>query len=171
MAEKHWSIGARYRIALGQAATAPTITIGLNYGSRSFKVDRSQLMVGNLIDLPDVSYLGFMPGVTFRLPLGVPAVALVFGGRIYLLKSAGDIQSLAQYGQATVTGGEGMAGLDIVLGSRVAIRITGELAVIGFAFKGNGAMANNRDGDPASPDVGGASDRYIGGAATLAVLY
>jgi hypothetical protein len=32
-------------------------------------------------------------------------------------------------------------------------------------------MTNNRDGDPGTKDVGGAADRYIGGAATFGVVY
>jgi hypothetical protein len=42
---------------------------------------------------------------------------------------------------------------------------------MGFAFTGTGQMSNNRDGDPMTKDVGGAADRYIGGAITLGVMY
>jgi hypothetical protein len=42
---------------------------------------------------------------------------------------------------------------------------------MGFAFTGGAQMTNNRDGDPGSKDVGGAADRYIGGAFTFGVLY
>ena len=63
------------------------------------------------------------------------------------------------------------AAIDVVIANRVALRISGEMAQYGFAFVGNGEQTYNRDNDPGSPDVGGASDRFIGGAATLAVLY
>ena len=73
--------------------------------------------------------------------------------------------------RAKVFGGSGQAGLDIVLGNRFAIRLVGEFTQVGFAFTGTGMLANGRDRDTATKDVGGASDRSIGGAATLAVLY
>ena len=76
-----------------------------------------------------------------------------------------------QYGQAKVFGFEGQAGLDIVLGDRFAIRLVAELAQVGYNFSGVGTLANSRDNDPSTKDVGGATDRSIGGAATLAVLY
>ncbi|MGE5186048.1 MAG: hypothetical protein ACM31C_28525, partial [Acidobacteriota bacterium] len=100
-----------------------------------------------------------------------PAVALIAGGGSFLAMRAGQIQDPEQYGQAKVTEFEAMGGLDIVLTKRIALRFTGEFALFGFQFTGNGAMANARDGDPSNIDVGGASDRYIGGAATIAVLY
>ena len=64
-----------------------------------------------------------------------------------------------------------MVGFDIQFARHIAFDLRGELAQIGYAFTGNGAMANNRDGDPTTKDVGGAADRYIGGVATIAVLY
>ena len=39
------------------------------------------------------------------------------------------------------------------------------LATIGYAFKGNGALTNNRDNDPSDVDVSGARDTYFGGSA------
>jgi hypothetical protein len=47
----------------------------------------------------------------------------------------------------------------------------GEFTQMGFAFTGTGQMSNNRDGDPATKDVGGAADRYIGGSLLFGVLY
>ena len=146
------------------------MTLSGGYMHRMFKVDRSQLAEGNIIDLPDVFYRGYDPGIEFRFPI-VKAVALVFGGRGVFVTNTGEIQKGNQYGQAKVTGGEGHAGLDIVIGKRLAIRAVGEAAQLGFAFVGNGEMSNNRDGDPMTKDVGGAADRYIGGALTIAVLY
>ena len=43
--------------------------------------------------------------------------------------------------------------------------------MLGYSFKGNGELSNNRDADAATKDVGGAADRFIGGALTLAVSY
>jgi hypothetical protein len=168
--EQHWSVGLRYRVPFGSKGTSPTLTLGASYGMRTFKVDRSALQAGNVIDLPDVNYVGFMPGLEFRIPVAGSA-AVFFGGRAILVTAAGDIQSNSQYGQAKITGGEGAAGIDILFGGRFALRLAGELAQLGYAFTGSGLMTKNRDGDPTTKDVGGAADRYLGGAATFAVLY
>lgn len=168
--QRHWSVGGRFRIAFGSSARAPTVTLGGGYFHRTFSVDRSQLMAGNIIDLPNVLYKGYDPGLEFRIPI-IKQVALMFGGQVLLITDTGDIQKLNQYGQAKVTSGQGMAGLDIVIADRFALRLVGEMAQFGFAFTGNGDQTFNRDKDPATPDVGGAADRYYGGAATLSVLY
>jgi len=168
--QRHWSVGARFRIAFGSSARAPTVTLGGGYFHRNFRVDRSQLMTGNIIDLPNVLYKGFDPGLEFRIPI-IKQVALLFGGQLLLVTDSGQIQQLNQYGRAKITSGQGMAGLDIVIANRIGVRLAGEMAQFGFAFTGNGDQTFNRDNDPATPDVGGAADRYYGGSFTLGVLY
>ena len=168
--EKHYDIGVRYRIAFGSKASSPSLTLGAGYGHWTFKVNRSALMTGNVIDLPDVDYVGYTPGLTFRIPLG-NTVALLFGGSALLVTGTGSIQQPDQYGQAKVTAGSGMFGLEAVFSNRYAVRLAAEAAQMGFAFTGGAQMTNNRDGDPGSKDVGGAADRYIGGAFTFGVLY
>lgn len=168
--ERHYSIGLRYRIAFGSRATSPSLTIGAGYARHTFTVNRKQLQMGNVIDLPDVDYKGYDPGITFRIPLG-STVALLFGGRALLVTTTGQIQTSGQYGQAKVTAGSGMFGLDFVFANRYALRLVAEASQMGFAFTGGAEMTNNRDGDPATKDVGGAADRYIGGALTFGVLY
>lgn len=170
VAQKHWSVGARIRIAFGRSARAPTVTLGGGYFHRVFKVDRSLLMEGNIIDLPDVFYRGFDPGLEFRIPI-IKQLAFVAGGQALLVTNTGQIQQLYSYGQAKVTAGQAHAGLDIVIANRVALRLSGEYAQFGYDFTGNGEQTYNRDNDPSTPDVGGASDRFVGGSATLAVLY
>jgi hypothetical protein len=168
--QKHWSVGMRFRIGFGHSAKAPTVTLVGDYFHRKFAVDRKALMEGNIIDLPDVFYQGVDTGLEFRIPI-IKQAALVLGGQVIFVRNTGQIQQLNYYGRAKVTAGQGMAGLDIVLANRVALRITGEMAQFGFAFTGNGELTYNRDLEPTTPDVGGAADRYYGGAATLAVLY
>jgi hypothetical protein len=168
--QQHWSIGGRLRIPFGRKATSPTVTLGVGYGSRSFKTDRSVLMDQTSLDVPDTSYKIIDPGLAFRIPLA-GAVALTFGGKALIITDAGPIQKPESYGRAKVFGGSAQAGVDIVLGNRFAIRLVGEFVQVGFAFTGTGAMANARDRDPMTKDVGGASDRSIGGAMTLGVLY
>jgi hypothetical protein len=168
--QTHWSVGARFRIAFGKKPTSPTVTLTGGIFHRRFSVDRSALMMGNIIDLPDVLYQGYNPGVTMRFPF-VASFALVLGGDAYLVTNAGQISKNTSYGQARITGGEGFAGFELVLAKRFAVRAVAEASQVGFAFTGNGTEANNRDGDPTTKDVGGAADRVIGGALTFGVLY
>ncbi len=168
--QKHWSIGARIRIAFGSSPKAPTVTLGGGYFHRMFKVDRSLLMEGNIIDLPDVFYRGFDPGLEIRIPI-IKQVAFLAGGQALLVTNTGQIQKLYSYGKAKVTAGQAMAGLDVVIANRVALRLSGEAAQFGYDFAGNGELTYNRDLDPATDDVGGATDRYLGASATLSVLY
>jgi hypothetical protein len=168
--QKHWAVGGRFRIGLGHSAKAPTVTVVGDYFHRKFIVDRSALMEGNIIDLPDVFYKGFDAGLEFRIPIYKQS-ALILGGQAIFVTDTGQIQKLNSYGQAKVTAGQGMAGIDIVFAKFIALRITGEFAQYAYDFTGNGELTYNRDLEPQSPDVGGAEDRYIGGAATLAVLY
>ena len=89
-------------------------------------------------------------------------------GHALLLTGAGDIVTLGEYGQAKITGLEAMGGFDIVVTSKIAVKVTGQYTRIGYVFTGNGAMANDGAGHTT---VGGAADSYIGGALTLAVFY
>ncbi|HEX4450863.1 MAG TPA: hypothetical protein VH143_08345 [Kofleriaceae bacterium] len=168
--QRHYEGGLRYRILFGHHDTSPTLAVGLGYGHREFVVNRGALMPGNTLDIPDVNYRGVIPSLEFRLPL-TPRLALSFGVGALLLTGAGPIQTQAEYGQATVTGVEGDLGFDILFTRRIGMKIEFDAAQIGYKFKGNGEMTNDRDGDPSTQDVGGAADRYLGGALTLVVLY
>jgi TolB-like protein len=168
--QRHYEGGLRYRILFGHRETSPTLAVGIGYGHREFVVNRSALMPGNTLDIPDVDYRGFIPNLEFRLPL-TPRLALSFGAGALLLTGAGPISTQEQYGQATVTGAEGDLGFDIFFTQRIGMKLEFDAAQIGYKFKGNGEMTNDRDGDPSTQDVGGAADRYFGGALTLVVLY
>ncbi|MEO8554051.1 MAG: hypothetical protein ABI678_28950, partial [Kofleriaceae bacterium] len=170
VSERRYSVGPRFRILFGRSQTAPAVTIGVGYMRHTYTVSRGGLSTGNTIDLPDVDYAGFNPSLEFRIPV-VKQLALVFGGEGILLTSAGPIQNLDSYGQAKITGGSASVGIDVVLMKHVGFALRGEATQIGYAFTGNGALANNRDMDPSSKDIGGAADRYLGGSATIAILY
>lgn len=168
--ERRFDVGVRFRAVFGHTATSPSLTVGAGYMTRQFVVNRTALQTGATIDLPDVKYQGFDPGIEFRIPI-TWRFAVTFGGQGIFLTNTGQIQDLTQYGQATVTGGEGDIGIEVLFTKHVGLNLRGEFTQIGFKFKGNGQMTFDRDNDPMSPDVGGAADRYIGGAATIAVLY
>ncbi len=168
--EMRWDVGVRYRIMLGSTPTSPWVALGIGYGHRDFKVTRPAPSSGISLDVPDVEYVAADPGLEFRIPF-IPAVALVGSASTLLMLRTGSIQQPEEYGQAKVTAFVGSGGLDIVIANRYALRLIGEFAQIGFNFTGNAAMTNNRDGVPTTKDVGGATDRYLGAAATLAVMY
>jgi hypothetical protein len=127
-------------------------------------------MMSSSLDVPNTAYTSVMPGLALRIPF-IPQVAFIASSKAMAIMDAGGIQSLDSYGRAKVFGITAQGGLDIVLGNRFAIRIVGEFTQIGFTFVGNGFRTTSLDGDPDSKDIGGALDRSIGGAATLAVLY
>jgi hypothetical protein len=168
--QRAYSIGLRYRIAFGHTPTSPTLTLGAGYASRTFSVDRTGLANPSALDMPNVDYTLYDPGLAFRLPLG-RMFAVTVAGRGLIVADAGQIQQADQYGTATVMGLSGSAGLEVLFGSHVALRVAGEATQISFTFTGNGALSNNRDGNTATVDVKNASDSYIGGVATLAVMY
>jgi hypothetical protein len=170
VSQRSYSVGGRIRYAFTETPTSPTVTLGVDYGGRSFTVDRSNLMAATSLDLPDVSYKMVEPGLSVRVPIG-KWVALMAGGQVLLVRSAGAIAQSADYGGAHVTGGSGEAGIDIALGHRLLLRMIGEFTQVGLTFYGNGNLSTNRDGDPTTVDVHGAVDRYYGGAATLAFTY
>jgi hypothetical protein len=168
--DRHYSVGVRYRIAFGHTPTSPTLTLGAGYEARTFTVDRKGLMSPTSLDLPDVDYRMYDPGLALRLPLG-RHVAFTAEGRALLTTNAGPIQRPDQYGTAKITAGTASAGLELILGDRIAVRVAGEATQVDLKFSGNGMLSNSRDGNPATIDVHTATDRYLGGSATLAVLY
>jgi hypothetical protein len=170
VAEHHYSFGVRYRLAFGHQPTSPTLTLGAGYGARQFVVDRSGLQSPSSLDLPDVDYRMFDPGVAFRLPLG-GHVAVTLAGQGLIVTSAGAIQRTDQYGAARVLGGTASVGVELVISERLLIRIAAEATQLNLSFTGTGMLATGRDGDPSTVDVHGATDRYYGGVATAAVTY
>ena len=168
--QQSYSFGVRLRFVLGSTDTSPSITLGAGYGKRRFTTDRSGLMDATSLDIPETNYTTIDPGLAIRIPL-IKQLALTFGGRALVITDAGPVQQPTSYGRAKVFGAWASGGIDIVLGNRFAIRLVGEFQQVGFAFTGTGDMARNRDMDPETKDVGGMSDRSIGGSATLAVLY
>lgn len=172
-----FSVGGRLRFAFGKKPTSPTVTAGLDYGRRRWKADRSGLMdrmsLGGMgsLDLPDTNYAFLAPNLGFRIPIG-GMIAFVASGEAMFISKAGPIQKAESYGKAKIFGFSGDGGLEVIIVDRFAVRALFEFTQVGFDFQGTGGvLANSRDNDPTTPDVGGATDRSIGGVVTLAVLY
>jgi hypothetical protein len=176
--QSHYSIGLRYRLALGKNDTSPTLTVGAGYGKRLFSTDRSKLSADPTAifnvrrDTPESEYTVLDPGLMFRLPV-TRMVAFSLGGNGLIITSAGPIAEKENYGRAKVYGAEAIAAVDVILGSHFALRFSGEYVQVGFTFQGGGQLSNGLDPamDLATKEVGGLADRSIGGTATLALLY
>ena len=166
-----WVIGGKLRYSFGKSKAMPTIYAGFGVGRRAFIVDRSALPTGASLDLPDVDYRLMEPQVGLRLPVGTERIALSLGGRALLFKSAGGIQAENEYGAAKVTGVEGEGMIDAAITTKVLLRLRGSFTQIGYDFSGNGEQTYNRDGNPDTPDVGGAMDRWVSATAALAFVY
>ena len=167
ISQSHYAIGARYRFGVGAAST---VALGLDYARRQYVADRSGLMAA-VLDAPDVDYTAIAPGAAVRVP--VTGTIAVFGAADgMLILQAGAIQKSASYGPATVYGLEGAGGVEIALTPQIGLRLAIEYSQIMFAFKPKGpTLANNRDNDPATQDVTGATDRSIGVAVTVGLAY
>jgi hypothetical protein len=165
--QSHYSIGVRYRFGIADTAS---LALGLDYASRKYVAERGGLM-GAVLDAPDVKYSAVSPGAALRV--AVASSVAVFGGAdALLIFEAGGIQQPASYGPATVYGLEGTAGVDIAITKQIALRIALEYSQIMLTFTPKGStLANNRDNDPATQDVMGATDRSIGGAVTVGFVY
>jgi hypothetical protein len=167
ISQSHYAIGARYRFGIGAAST---LALGLDYARRQYVADRSGLMAA-VLDAPDVDYTAIAPGAAVRVPV-TGAIAVFGAADGLLILQAGAIQKSASYGPATVYGLEGAAGVEIALTAQIGLRLALEYSQIMFAFKSKGpTLANNRDSDPATQDVTGATDRSIGVAVTVGLAY
>lgn len=169
--QTRWTVGGKLRYAFGRAPNLPSIIAGVGYGRRSFIVDRSPLPDGATLDLPDVDYRLIEPSLTLRVPIGTERVALRLGARGLFFRSAGEIQTPSSYGAAKLTGVDGEVGLDAAVTTKIMLRLHGSYTSIGYDFVGNGEESNGRDGNPDTQDVGGASDKWMGAGASLAVIY
>ncbi|HSK01613.1 MAG TPA: hypothetical protein VK932_10250 [Kofleriaceae bacterium] len=165
-----YSIGARARI-VGRSPTSPSVTLGVDIGRSRFRPDRSVLMPESRLDLPDTYYKFLAPGLGFRIPIG-GFLAFFARGEGWIVQDAGMIVRSYSYGRAKVLGFDGEGGLDIVIAQRFGLRLSGGFTQIGYEFTGVGGFeANSRDGNPSTFDVGGAADRMLHAAATIAVIY
>jgi hypothetical protein len=168
--ETAWSVGVRYRHNFGDSPTSPTLKLSAGYGRMTAAFDRAAIPAGEVLDVPDVKYTYYDPGAELRFPLS-ETLALAVGGRALLITDAGSIQRLDQYGTATLTGFDASGGFEYLYGDRMIINVMGRFALVGYEFAGDGAETTDRDGDPMTVDIGGASDQYLGGRVTLGYLF
>jgi hypothetical protein len=171
--QSHFSVGLRYRHAFNATELSPTLTAGVGFSKWSFSADTFDLDAAGQAEVaksaPATDLTVIDPGVAFRYPL-TPRFAVIAAARVMLITGAGPIQENTAYGSGTAFGIDADLGLDIVLNKRFVVRVAGELTQIGYSFDGFGTLSN-LDGNTATKEVGGLTDRSLGGTATLGVLY
>jgi hypothetical protein len=165
--QSHYALGVRYRVGIGDTAS---VALGVDYARRNYIAERGSLM-GATLDTPDVDYTAVAPGAALRVAITDTIVA--FGGADgMLMLETGEIQKSTSYGPSKVYGIEGAAGVDIAITKQIGVRVAVEYSQIMFSFNPKGStLANSRDGDPATQDISGATDRSMGVAATLGLVY
>jgi hypothetical protein len=164
--QSHYAIGARYRFSIGQSST---VKLGLDYVRRHYIADRSSLMAV-VLDAPDVDYSAIAPGIAAHVPV-TPTITAVAGIDGMLMLETGPIQRTPSYGPATVYGIDALAGVDVALTPQIGLRVVLEYSRIALSFNGKGEMTTSRDNDVTTQDVNGATDRWIGVAATIGLIY
>ncbi|MEZ4402643.1 MAG: hypothetical protein R3B06_21660 [Kofleriaceae bacterium] len=164
--EQHLAIGVVYRHPLSAVLT---VEGSLRYNKRKFAIDKAGVPA-DAVDIPNTDYTYVDPGLGVGYRLG-PKMVLGADLRFLLITNTGEMQSPDQYGASTVTGVDAAASFDYQVAPKVVVRVGVGLATIGYAFKGNGALTNNRDGNAATIDVSGARDTYFGGSAGAAYQF
>lgn len=160
IAQSHYMIGVRYRLAFGSS----TVAVGVAYAGRKYVADRSQLATPGQLDMPDVKYSAIAPGVIGRFAV-TPTIGAFVGLDFLLMRSTGAIQKPEQYGAADVIAFEFAGGLDVAFGPNYGMHLAADFSQVGFKFKGNpGTMASARS-------VSAATDRTYSVLAAFAVTY
>jgi outer membrane biosynthesis protein TonB len=161
--ETMYGIDVRYRHKIGGKMS---LLGSMGYSRLQFVIDRTAAQV----DVPNTNYRYLRPGVELRYA-ATRRVTLAADAQLFLIRSSGAIGSAEEYGQAKMTGGEGGAGLEMLWGKRLITRVGARLTLMAYQFQGNGLQTTDRDGDPASVDVGGALDQYIQADLTAGYIF
>lgn len=160
--------GLRYRWNLGNKATNPTVKFIAGFNALTFEIDRG----ADDIDLPNFSYTYLDVGAAGRFPVGSPMFALYLDARYNQVFGSGEVTEQAYYGDGGARGFEGDGGLEVrLLEDKLVVRLGAHYQRIAFDFDGNGVRSNNRDGNPANQDVGGALDQYLSGYLTAGWVF
>ncbi len=158
--QMRYAVGVRYRHVLGRHSVAA----GVGYWRRRYAADRSSLTAPSALDAPDVSYRAIAPVIVARIAAG-RRIAVQASLEVPLMRSTGSIQKDASYGPADIKAFDLEIAGEVQLAARYAIRLVAELGQVGHDFTQRpGTMSAVRG-------VEGATDRVLGGAASLVVLY
>jgi len=166
--QSRYGVNLRYRYNFGSGPRGVSVWGAVGYNKLTFSIDKSGAPDNVIVDVPNTAYTYVDPGLGVRVPVAGPVSALV-EGKFMAVLDTGQIQTPEQYGAATVTGFDGDAALEYAFGDHFLARAGARLMMIGYSFKGNGVQSD-RDGN-GSADVGGASDRFLGGYVTAGYAF
>ncbi len=152
-----------YRYNMGDDPDGLSIQASVGYNKLGFSIDKNAAPMNVVVDVPNVVYTYVDPGVGARIPIAGKLSGLL-DAKFLAVLDTGEIQKPEEYGAATVTGFDVDGGLEYRIGQHLLVRGGARLLLMGYKFKGTGAQTD-RNGDDAT-DVGGASDRYLGGYLT-----
>jgi hypothetical protein len=161
--ESRWSLGAVLRRALWDSPRALVVAGTLDYSRQVFSISGQA-------NLPSVQYTILEPGGALRMPITSKIMAGV-EVKFMLVTSAGRIESPTQYGGTRAIGIEGAFAVDYRITHNVFARVAFRAETLQLTFDGTGELATMRDDDPATQDVSGARDSYVGGLVTAGYLY
>ena len=169
-AQTRWGVGLVYRYNFGKQPTSPTIKASLRYSSFAFVIDKSAAPGGVTVDIPNMEYAYYDPGLALRFPVA-PKLALLADARLLLVTGAGEMQAASEYGASTITGYDVDIGFEYKINPRASLRAGGRFTGINLDFDGSGSLTSDRDGDGSSQDVTGASDQLVGGYLVAGYLF
>jgi len=168
ISQMRWGVDLRYRLNFGDEPTSPTLFLSAGYSKMSFVIDRGDLD-RTVLELPDTDYTWLDPRIGMRLPIGQRFAIFGSVAGLVVLK-AGEFTDGQNYGESTILGIDG----DLIFEARVTEHVLVSLGAhatgLGFNFAGTGDLTD-RDGDPATEDVGGALDLVVSSFAMVGYSY
>jgi hypothetical protein len=165
-AQTRYGGGLRYRVNFGSRARLPTLTFIAGYSHLEFAIQHGS----DNIDLPNVAYDYLELGLRLRVPFASWG-SIFLDGRYLFVLGTGEIGDPMQYGPGGAFGLDGAAGFEIRPAPRHVIRLAGRAQYMQLDFDGTGFLSRNRDNDPSTRDVTGATDTYLGGWISYGYLF
>lgn len=166
--QSRYGANLRYRHNFGSGPKGVSVWGSVGYNKLTFSIDKAAAPENVIVDVPNTSYAYVDPGLGVRVPVAGSLSALA-EGKFMAVLGTGEVQQPEQYGAATVTGFDADLALEYGLGDHFLVRGGARIINIGYKFKGNGELSD-RD-ENGSADVGGASDRYLGGYLTAGYAF
>jgi hypothetical protein len=166
--QSRYGANLRYRHNFGSGPKGVSVWGSVGYNKLTFSIDKAAAPENVIVDVPNTSYAYVDPGIGVRVPVAGTLSALA-EGKFMAVLGTGEVQEPEQYGAATVTGVDADLALEYGLGDHFLVRGGARLINIGYKFKGNGELSD-RDAN-GEADVGGASDRYLGGYLTAGYAF
>jgi hypothetical protein len=167
--QSRYGANLRYRYNFGDGPEGLSLEASVGFNKLAFVIDKGAAPMNVTVDVPNVSYTYIDPGLGARIPIFGKLSGLLEAKFLAVLDT-GEIQKPAQYGAATVTGFDIDGGLEYRIGQHFLARGGVRYLMMGYKFKTGTGTLTDRNNDGAD-DVGGASDRYLGGYVTAGYIF